>query len=145
MRTREFQRILKRVRDEILEELRVEGFYYKHQLRHDPTTWDINNGYCEAFAEDVCEQVPEATWDWIEDLVVEELGEEYEGCYHAVIVFKGRYYDAECIEGVSSIKDIPVVKNVDRTREEVLSERQEQTMVVSRTAGRTMDATQGLS
>ena len=118
MRTREFQQLLRRTVKKFLEEVE--------------TTWDINNGLCEEFATEICELVPDADWFWIDDLLVPELGEEYADCAHCVIQFRKRYYDAECIEGVDHLRDIPLVRNKDKSRDQVLREREEQTLEVLR-------------
>ena len=52
MLEQDFIKVLIHIRDELLEEMRETGFYYKRELRYDATTWDINNGLCEDFARD---------------------------------------------------------------------------------------------
>jgi hypothetical protein len=42
---------------------------------------------------------------------------------HCVIEYRGRFYDAECHEGVDRVRDLPIYKNRGKTRSEILRER----------------------
>jgi hypothetical protein len=63
---------------------------------------EINNGYCADFATVIGD-----TWR-VEILSDEDMGSnEYT---HTFIRFRGRYYDAEAIDGVDDWKDLPIFK-----------------------------------
>lgn len=104
--------------DRILAEMRTEGFWHEGQRRHDATAWDVNNGLCEEFAERVTDRLAGADVRWLCD---EAPGSDAPA--HCVVVFHGRYYDAECPEGVPDWRRLPIVRNKDKTREQVLAER----------------------
>jgi len=88
--------------------------------------YDINNGLCEEFAVAVLGSLnfplDVADFIWIDDQF-----EHLEHFAHVVIRLRvGEdvfYFDAECPEGTSDINEIPVVKNKDKTRQQVISER----------------------
>jgi len=81
-----------------------------------PNAYEINNGLCEEFAmsvigvgfgialwQDELDQVTPLTWG--------EVKEEIEGyCHHCFILYNGKFYDAECPEGVTHPKDLPLFK-----------------------------------
>lgn len=108
--------VLREERDKLLRILREEGFYYERIKRFDATTWDVNCGYCEDFAEAVVKRIPSAEIKW--------LDEEDENISHCVVVYQGKYYDAECLEGVEDWHNLPLVKNKGETRDLVLAERE---------------------
>lgn len=58
----------------------------------------INDGYCKIFAERVYELLGEPT-----DVEIES-----KGVTHTWLVYDGRYYDAECPEGVAHPSEPPV-------------------------------------
>lgn len=111
-----FHEIIRSEVEILLKRMRLEGFYYCRKVLYDPTTWDINNGYCEEWAEAVAQKIPQAEVVWL-DQYDEELA-------HCAILHRGKYYDAECLEGVINWKDLPLVKNQNKSRAEVLEERQ---------------------
>lgn len=82
------------------------GFWLgKNERRYDATAWDINNGLCEYFAYAVCDEVPGAEMFWLE-----ELDSQYEDAHHCVIRYEGRFYDAECPQGVDRLEDLPYLR-----------------------------------
>lgn len=90
----------------------------------EPTTWDINNGFCEDLAEIVAARIPGAEVVPAYDPELHPLRED--GGYdadHFVIVFEGRFYDCECPEGVNHVRDLPIYQNRGKTRAQVLEER----------------------
>jgi hypothetical protein len=109
MSTIDIKPILIAARTAILAEMREIGFYYRTELMFTPTFWDINNGWCEEFAIAVEKIMDESRngyyWNWFED---------YEHGAHAVIVYDGKYYDAQCIEGVNDWKKLPFYKQISR-------------------------------
>lgn len=88
-----------------------------------PTTWDVNAGFCEDFVVEVlrlAEQAGvEANMLWMDDMA-DELDDAPS---HCVVVHNGRYYDAECLDGVSELSNIPVYQNQNKTRQQVLTDR----------------------
>lgn len=80
-----------------------------------PTTWDINNGLCDSFANEVIDKFLE---EYPDSKIQEVWFEE-----HCLILFDGRYYDAECLKGVTNWRNIPLFLNRKKTREQVLRER----------------------
>ena|ERR1700730_4190281 len=78
--------------------------------------WDINNGSCEEWAEYVRERLPGAEVYWLDQLARTTLT-------HCVVIFEDKFYDAECHDGVSNWKDLPVYKDRRKTREQVIAAR----------------------
>ena len=112
----EIEGILVRVRDEILEEMRTVGFYWKAEKRFDATEWDVNNGLCEEFGEAALAALPseiraQAWCTWLE---------EFGAPNHYALVVAGRFYDAECIEGVEDARELPFY--LGKKRPEVAAE-----------------------
>lgn len=95
--------------------MRRDGFWFDRVRRFDPTTWDINNGECEDWANRVALRVKATEVVWLD-----EFDEEVS---HCAALIDGRWYDAECLDGVDDWQDLPLVRNKGRTREEVLAER----------------------
>lgn len=90
----------------------------------EPTTWDINNGFCEDLAEAVAARVPGAEVAPAYDPELHPLRED--GGYdadHFVVVFEGRFYDCECPEGVDQVRELPIYRHRGKTRTQVLAER----------------------
>lgn len=91
----------------------------------EPTTWDINNGFCEHLSEAVAERVAGAESVPAYDPELHPFRED--GGWdadHFVVAFKGRFYDCECPEGVEQVRELPIYLNRGKTRAEVLSERE---------------------
>jgi len=95
----------------LLQLLRTGGFWYRDQYRYDATPWDINNGCCEDWAEAVASQVRGAYVLWLDD---DEDAPHY--CRHCVIDYRRRYYDADCLDGVDDVMDLPILKGKKRPR-----------------------------
>ena len=112
----EFRNILIEEMVSLLNEMRENGFYYRSEVRYDATTWDINNGLCEEYFKRVEKRVP--------DICEPDHTPLYESLNHVVIKWRGRYYDAECIDGVRGLKQLPIYLNRDKKRAEVLAERE---------------------
>ena len=91
------RRVLEQVTEEILDRMRHEGFHTEPgaAVRFDPIVWDINNGFCEKWAFLAADRIAEAFPAWIGDV-------------HCVLVYKGRYYDADCLDGVDDVEDLPM-------------------------------------
>jgi len=68
------------------------------------TPYDINNGYCQEWAEYVQAKLEEQGID----VEVEETPEDYEASGHFWLKVDGRYYDAECLEGVDDWEKLPI-------------------------------------
>jgi hypothetical protein len=108
----QLQNALISVRNALLEEMRRGGFYYDNELRHDPTPWDINNGWCEEYANDVQTIAPSVDVVWLDGL----LGDDAPA--HCAILYQGRFYDAECISGVDDVHELPIFQERPRLTEE---------------------------
>lgn len=70
---------------------------------------DINKGYCWIFSQAVAVKSPEAVPTWVCSLEPTSLPEENHYC-HAAVLYEGRYYDSECLEGVHDHRQLPMVK-----------------------------------
>jgi hypothetical protein len=73
--------------------------------------YDINCGRCEDWAYRVAELVGKG-------VTVYDPEDE---C-HTFIKYRGKFYDAECPNGVSDWKQLPLFVNAERTREDVIGE-----------------------
>jgi hypothetical protein len=69
--------------------------------------YDINNGDCEEFADEIVKKIKRARIEW-GDENLELFGPEHEPECHCYIVYKGKYYDAEEPYGVESPAKLPV-------------------------------------
>jgi hypothetical protein len=85
---------------DILIEVRNE---WLDEMPQGSTAMDINDGYCNFFGYGVEMRFPRAKGFWIPN----EEGNI--GLFHYVIRYRGKYFDAECIEGVDKIDDLPIV------------------------------------
>lgn len=97
MHGEELRRVLDQVTEEILDRMRRDGFYYKGVLRFDPIVWDINNDLCFAWASRAAELIPGAFVAWIDPDVD-----------HCVLVYNGKFYDADCPGGVERWDELPM-------------------------------------
>lgn len=118
MTEQKFQSILLQVRDKFLKTMKQRGFWYLRKYRYDPLPWDINNGLCFEFVEEVCKLVPKAkevdivTFEGTDDVDYNnDLMLEFS---HAWILWNGKHYDAECIDGVVNHRDLPFFKHNPR-------------------------------
>lgn len=104
--------------EEYLSSMRKTGFFYgpKNNRIYDAHPWDINNGLCEDFAETIESKVPGAQLFWLE-----ELDSKYQNDGHCIIKFEGRFYDAECPQGVDKLEEIPFLLNRGKGRAEVIA------------------------
>jgi hypothetical protein len=101
----ELRRILDQVTGEILDEMRLDGFYYQGRKRYDPQVWDINNGYCDSWALRAAELIPGAFTAWIDPDVD-----------HCVLVYDGKFYDADCPDGVDKWSELPMFADPQQDR-----------------------------
>ncbi len=116
MHGEELRRVLDQVTEEILDRMRREGFHVQYnvvtgepmdELRHDPTVWDINNGCCEEWAELAADRIPGAFTVWIDPDVD-----------HCVLCYDGKFYDADCPDGVDRWGQLPMFANPQLERPE---------------------------
>jgi hypothetical protein len=154
------KKILREETKSFLTRMRTDGFYINDgsgKKRHDATTWDINCGSCEDFAEAVVDcfskSFPgaDATWApfdencqvWPDkpafvvspqehhhgspgniDHAADKNHDAFVGWEpdHCVVEYRGKFYDAECHEGVDRVRDLPIYKNRGKTRTQVIRE-----------------------
>jgi hypothetical protein len=116
MTTSDFETVLVEETEALLDDMRQRGFFYRGELRFDPTTWDINNGRCDDFAEAVAARTVGA-----ESVPASGFGADLA---HQVVLFGGRFYDAECHKGVQNLMDLPIAKNSGRLHADVIVEQQ---------------------
>ncbi len=98
----EIRRILEQVNEETLARMRSEGFCYQGRKRHDPLVWDVNNGWCEEWADRAAELLPGS---YTEDFIPGYSPGGDSG--HTWLVYGGRHYDAECLGGVTDPARLP--------------------------------------
>jgi hypothetical protein len=65
---------------------------------------EINSGLCKDFAMDVCGLCRDADYWWDD-----EIDNTISDPSHCVVVFGGRYYDAESPEGVDDFRQLPYI------------------------------------
>jgi len=124
----EFKKVLREETDRLLQQMAVSGFWSgddQRYLLYCPTTWDINNGECETWAEAVAERVANVGVVWLDDEFSSSIPPYEEPPAHCVVHFQGKYYDAECFDGVTDWRQLPIVQNKGLTREAVLRQRGE--------------------
>lgn len=113
MTEEEVHAILLQVTEEILDRMRQNGFYWRGdvygpvRLRNDPIVYDINNGYCDAWAELAAQRIPGAFTAWIDPDVD-----------HCVLVYGGKFYDADCPDGVDRWSQLPMFAHPEEERPE---------------------------
>lgn len=82
------------------------------------TPEDINDGYCMIWARKAMNALGGPTMEcrfvWIDD--GEDKINEYEFA-HAALFHRGRYYDAECLDGVEHPIDLPFFKDLNGRKE----------------------------
>jgi hypothetical protein len=107
---------------EIREKMLREGWYFirpeeKGKVR--PNYSHINDSFCGVFSGYVCEMYG----DQVEELCEEDVGISKKYTEHWFIKYQGKYYDAECIEGVIDPKDLPLFKFVLKKQNRTLKEK----------------------
>lgn len=70
------------------------------EFSNQKTAYDINNGYCGIFADYVLYIFSKS-----EDIVPHWVDKP---APHAFLEYEGRYYDAECLDGVKRWQDLPI-------------------------------------
>ncbi len=96
------------------------GWYFKGRwgkTHRTPSEWDINNGWCDHWADGAVALLGGGETVWLDD-------EEGDSLDHAALVFDGKYYDAQCLEGVTDYMDLPLCRGV--TREQWLRHKRKQ-------------------
>ena len=121
-----FQKIIAAVLQDHLEAMAV-GFFHRwnpetgqHEYAQhgNPTPYDINNGSCEEFCNDViermCPVIGRYETETLYAAAISTMNDYYyyfksgPDVSHVVLVFHGRFYDAECLEGVDHWIDLPL-------------------------------------
>lgn len=103
--TSEIRPVLEQVTEQILSTMRRDGFYYEDVKRFDALVWDINNGHCEQWAYAAAELIPDAFPAWMDE-------------DHCVLVYQERFYDADCLDGVDDVENLPMFTEPEHPRPE---------------------------
>lgn len=74
--------------------------------------YDINNGECDRLTQIVCDSINGAGWRATE---FEDEFEGYNWVGHVWIEYRGKHYDAECLEGVDNFLDLPIFQRSKRS------------------------------
>lgn len=124
MTQKQFESILFHVQFVLLETMKSQGFWHgegkKRKLRYDATPWDINNGLCDDFADTVVGIVKERyPKEKVDAPDLREYGAPEEVA-HVPVVWRGKFYDAECIKGVKDWKKLPLVVNAKLPRSKAI-------------------------
>lgn len=89
-------------------------FLARYMARHGYTSASqVNAGDCEGFALELAEVLPGALVVYTEDFIDWDSPEWPGG--HAWVSWEGRYYDAECPEGVTDWKELPFFVRKEKT------------------------------
>lgn len=110
---------LRSVTTQTLDEMQRVGWYapLEREPRHDrPSAWDINNGWCEEWAEAAKRRVGGEVVD-LAALRTEVFGLPegiFEDVAHVVLLLDGRFYDAQDLEGVDDPRQLQLVRGVSR-------------------------------
>jgi hypothetical protein len=97
--------VLEQVTEQVMSVMRRDGFYYEGRLRFDPLVWDVNNGHCGEWARAAAELVPGSSAVWVSE-------------DHCVLVYRGRFYDADCPDGVDDLMMLPMFAEPGHPRPE---------------------------
>lgn len=90
--------------------MRETGFtvYDGGPVRYDPVEWDINNGRCDEWAGLAARRLGVGSCTmWMDP-------------YHCVLFYKGRWYDADCLDGEVDWANLPMFKDPGLDRPEPL-------------------------
>ena len=116
-------RVLREVTEKIQDEMQRVGWWtgaYKARVKHHdrPTAWDINDGFCEEWAEAAVRRIGgDAEVVDLASLRYEKFGLPdgiFEDVAHTVLLLDGRFYDAQDIEGVDDPRQLQLVRGVSR-------------------------------
>jgi len=116
-------RVLREVTEQIQDEMQRAGWWSGAHgariYRHDrPTAWDINDGWCEEWAEAAVRRIGgDAEAADLASLRYEKFGLPegiFEDVAHIVLLLDGRFYDAQDIEGVDDPRQLQLVRGVSR-------------------------------
>lgn len=66
---------------------------------------EINNGYCEEFAEDLAGLLPNAVTKWDDEML--DVPPELGWGSHKFVLWQNRYYDCEAPSGVNDWRHLP--------------------------------------
>lgn len=117
----EFRRAMERATSALLADQKAVAYYgqkgspdYRAGRIEHP--YDINCGFCEEWADSVVQQVPEAEVVGVANLTGNPDDDlEYP---HVFVLYRGRFYDAECPGGVDDWKQLPAFQ--ERKRKDVV-------------------------
>lgn len=104
------ENVLREVTSDTMDLMQADGWYAPgdDEPRYDrPLPWDVNNGYCEDWAEHAIRVFGEG-----ESIFLEDYG--YSDIAHVVLKLRGMYYDAQHPDGVKNLDDLSIVKRLPR-------------------------------
>lgn len=78
--------------------------------------FEINNGCCEEWAEQVLERINQEKSSIFSDFGRWDTVPFLADTNHAFIFVDGKFYDAECLEGVEDYMQLPIFKKLDRNQ-----------------------------
>lgn len=123
----EFKIIIGRIRNRMLREMSDRDFYLfdANDKRLSPLPWDINNGQCYNFACNVVDHFkgdncsPSRTKEiekhivtlWNDDM--SDYNEDIDDMCHCFLLFRNRFYDAECCDGVDDWRNLPANRPIN--------------------------------
>lgn len=99
--------ILAALTERVLDQMQATGWWHwngqAQEIRHDrPLPWDINNGLCQEWAEEAARLVGGYAFDISPR------------ASHMVLRLGRRYFDAQCLDGVRTLRELPIVRQEPR-------------------------------
>ena len=122
-----FSQNITELRDKYLDNMRERGWFpeYGGEISYEsPKPYDINCGDCRPFGMDVENKIPGSELVWSSDMP-DFQGPQFDDEFnerdvydpddpeadHAFIKYNGKYYDAECVDGVCNWRELPIYVN----------------------------------
>jgi hypothetical protein len=93
--------VLGALTETFLAEMRVSGFWLRAEIRYDARPWDINNGRCDE-------------WAWAAHRLLGGDVISDDELSHYALSLGGKVYDAQCLDGCSSMSELPIARKVPR-------------------------------
>jgi hypothetical protein len=123
---------LTELREKYLDNMSQKGWFpeYGGKISHDrPKPYDINCGDCRPFGMNIEHKIPGAQQVWSSDMP-DYQGPQFDdndnersdydpddpSADHTFIKYNGKYYDAECVDGVCNWRELPIYINNRKNR-----------------------------